>query len=97
MKARTFHKLLLQVDRLNSDQFRRLKESLQSIELSNKVAANIETPFQELSCPHCKSQKKQRWGESEVGYKGIDARSAKELIIVLLTPPFPDCVKKSNG
>ncbi|MCW3807437.1 IS1595 family transposase [Plebeiibacterium marinum] len=95
MKARTFHKLLLQVDRLNSDQFRRLKESLQSIELSNKVAANIETPFQELSCPHCKSQKKQRWGKRS-GLQRYRCKECKRTYNSLTNTPLSRLRKKEQ-
>jgi transposase-like protein len=31
--------------------------------LKNKVGTNLETSFEKLACPHCKSSKKVRWGK----------------------------------
>lgn len=63
MKAIRFKQILLDVDSCNSDQFRRLKEILHAYELRNKAAANLETPFSQVKCPHCHSKDKQRWGK----------------------------------
>lgn len=63
MKASRFKKILGQVDGFNSDQFRRLKETLFAKELRNKVAINLEASFLQLSCPYCCSLEKQRWGK----------------------------------
>ncbi len=95
MKAQTFKKLLQQVEKLNSDQFRRLQENLKSIELSNKVAANIETPYQKMHCPHCQSLRKQRWGKRD-GLQRYRCKDCKRTYNSISNTPLSRLRKKEQ-
>lgn len=95
MKAQTFKTLLLQVERLNSDQFRRLQENLKSKELSNKVAANIETPYHNMHCPDCQSQRKQRWGKRD-GLQRYRCKDCKRTYNSLSNTPLSRLRKKKQ-
>ncbi len=63
MKTKRFKQLLHLIDHLNSSQFRQLKEKVRTFESKDYVATNLETSFEKISCPHCNSTNKWRWGK----------------------------------
>lgn len=63
MKTSKFKMLLSNTHNLNTFQFRQLQEEVDSIVSTKEVSALLETPIEELHCPHCNSKEFNRWGK----------------------------------
>ncbi len=63
MKQQTFHQFLSAVESFNSRQTRQLEEKLKQLKAENQAASLLETPMEILTCPHCGSSDKWRWGK----------------------------------
>lgn len=63
MKPKIFKEILNSMDKLNSDQFRRLQEFIDEIRMKKRVSALLETEYTEIKCPNCASESKLRWGK----------------------------------
>ncbi len=63
MKLPKFKQLLEVVDHLQTEQFRELREHINQVDSINFVASDLEIPYHEIECPHCKSNLIKRWGK----------------------------------
>ncbi len=51
------------MDSCNTYQFRIIQEKIETIKLQKRVSFELETPFEDISCPHCNSIYFQRWAK----------------------------------
>ncbi|MBI9033723.1 MAG: IS1595 family transposase [Bacteroidales bacterium] len=63
MKTTSFNKIIHSVPRLNTYQYRILREHIESIASRKFVSQELETPYDHIVCPHCTSCSVQRWGK----------------------------------
>ncbi|MBI9033122.1 MAG: IS1595 family transposase [Bacteroidales bacterium] len=63
MKTSRFKMILKSIEKLNSQQERILKEQLSQKASKKYVSQSLETPYQEIRCPHCQGTSLQRWGK----------------------------------
>ena len=63
MKNSNFKLLINEIPSLGTAQFRILRENIDKRIKSKKVSNILETPFQNLLCPHCKSKIFIKWGK----------------------------------
>ncbi len=63
MKTSHYKNIVHDLNYLNTWQFRHIKQCIKGIDDKQKVANSIETPYNEMKCPHCSETKVQRWGK----------------------------------
>ncbi len=63
MKTLEFNSFLKKLDKLNIQQYRKLKEAIKGKDSKKSVSASLETDYKKIKCPHCASAKAQRWGK----------------------------------
>jgi transposase-like protein len=63
MEKKKFKELLKSVSLLNNYQDRMLREHMDAIAYEKRVSKQLETPYRELSCPHCGGVQLVRWGK----------------------------------
>ncbi len=63
MKTQDFKTWLRALDDLTTLQSRILQEEIEKRALQKQVSKMLETPHQQIECPHCKSNKLIRWGK----------------------------------
>lgn len=63
MKTTNFKKVLNAVNNLNTQQYRLLLNQIEAVANKKHVSQNLETPFNEVICPHCAGTNIGRWGK----------------------------------
>jgi transposase-like protein len=63
MKTSAFKKWLSQIEKFNTHQERVLQEFLDNRNSKKIVSRQLETPYHELKCPHCRASDIVRWGK----------------------------------
>lgn len=63
MKFKKFKSIKNALYNLSTGQFWEMKETLDEIESVKFVSKYLETKTEDLSCPHCSSDKLQKWGK----------------------------------
>lgn len=63
METTQFKSLLKSLDSLNTQQDRILRQQLSDKAMQKQVSHTLETPFNELVCPHCQGKDLYRWGK----------------------------------
>jgi transposase-like protein len=63
MKTSAFKKWVLSIDQLDTRQMRILQKIMSEKASKKQVAGYLETPYNQIKCPHCASKKLVRWGK----------------------------------
>ncbi len=93
METKRFRNFISGMNELNSHQFRLLEENVKAHVLKNKVEANLETRYDKLFCPHCKSSEKVRWGKRQ-GIQRYKCKACKKTYNSLSGTPLARLRKK---
>jgi len=63
MEKEIFNRFICELDSLNSRQLRLLETRIDKRKTQSRVSNLLEKPFAQVSCPHCGSTEKWRWGK----------------------------------
>lgn len=95
MKQQTFRKFLSAMESFNSRQLRQMEAELQKIKDQAKTANLLETSFENITCPHCGSYEKWRWGK-RTQLQRYRCKSCKKTYNSLTSTPLARLNKKDK-